>query len=186
MNRTLPLRWRAAVAAFPLVFLPHELEEAAYTARTDEMVRRVDAALRRRIGERTPDLAGFYHKHLELETGEAFKAAAIVAGLGAAAAWPVALRPRRGPALQLFAAAAGLRLVNGVMHLGQAATARRYAPGMATGLAVAVPYSLLTLRALRRAGLLEQGEAVRATLAGLALLPPAAAALRVASRSRTR
>ncbi len=184
MATRLPPRWRAAIAAFPLVFLPHELEEALFVARTDEMVRRLDEVLRQRLGDGTPDLTGFYKERLGLTRDEAVRAAAIAAALGAATAWPLALRPRRGPALYVFAAMTGLRLVNGAMHVTQAAVARRYAPGMATGIAIALPYSLLTLRALRRAGLLEKGDAARATLSGLALLPAAAAAIRLAARRR--
>jgi hypothetical protein len=146
----------------------------------------LDKSLRRRLGERAPDLAAFYDAHLALDREEAIAAAVIAAALGATAAWPVALRPRRGSAVKLFAAMAGLRLVNAAMHLAQAGAARRYAPGMATGLVVALPYSVLTLRALRRARLLDRGEATRATLAGLVLLPPAAAVIRLAARRRIR
>jgi hypothetical protein len=179
-------RWRAAVAAFPLVFLPHEIEEALLAARTDEMVRDLDAALRRRLGDRSPDLAARYQTHLALTTEQGPRMVAITAALGAAAAWPVALRPRPGRALELFAAVTGLRLVNAVMHVVQSAVTRRYAPGTSTGLLIAVPYSLLTLRALRRAGLLTRWQVLRTTLAGLALLPAAAVVLRLASRRRIR
>lgn len=186
---------RASAAAFPAVFVVHDIAEALQAARADE-------SLGRLLGRASPRAAALFERRLRLEEREYLAAAAGAFALGAAAAWPVVARPRRGPALTFFTAAVMLRLANSLVHAVETAAPRdtsgvagdaggggaasapapRLSPGAASALALGLPYCLLTLRALSRAGLATPGELLRALVLGAALMPAAAVTLRLGAR----
>ncbi len=193
MSHSIPLR--ASAAAFPAVFLVHDVAEALQAARADE-------SLGRLLGRASPRAAALFERRLRLEEREYLAAAAGAFALGAAAAWPVAARPRRGPALTFFTAAVMLRLANSLVHaaataaprtpsaaagdaaggVAASAPASRLSPGAASALVLGLPYCLLALRALRRAGLATPGELLRALVLGATLMPAAAVTLRLVAR----
>jgi hypothetical protein len=171
---------RAAIAAFPLVFLAHDLEEALGAQRMNELLGRPLAG---RLEELVPGGAPAWFVGLsEVSRDEMLVAAALLFVAGAAAAWPLALRPRRGAFAAAVATAASLRLANSVMHGFHAAVARRYVPGLATSLAAGLPVSVAVLRALRRDGLITAPGLAAGVLAGPVLLPPAALLTRLVAR----
>jgi hypothetical protein len=60
--------------------------------------------------------------------------------------------------------------------------ALRFSPGAPSALVLGLPYCLLTLRALRRAGLATPRELLPALVLGAALMPAAAVTLRLGAR----
>lgn len=171
---------RTTIAALPLVFLAHDLEEALGAERMNELLGRPLAGL---LEELVPGGAPARLIDLsEVSRDEMVIAAGLVFAAGAAVAWPLAARPRRGTLATLVATAASLRLANSLMHAVHAGVARRYVPGLATSLAVGLPYSLVLLRELRGRDLLGPGALVTAALTGVVMLPPTALLTRLAAR----
>jgi Protein of unknown function with HXXEE motif len=171
---------RSTIAASPLVFLTHDLEEALGAERMNELLGRPLAG---RLGELVPGGAPTWLRDAsEVSRDEMLIAAGLVFAASAAVAWPLAARPRRGPLATLVATAASLRLANSLMHAAHAGSARHYVPGLATSLGVGLPYSLALLHDLRKGNLVSDRGLFGAALAGVLLLPPAALATRLAAR----
>ena len=127
-------------------------------------------------------MAGALGRRFSLDRRQYAAAGGAAALLGALAAWPFAVAPRRGPQLAVFEVVLMLRLANSVLHVVQAGITRRAAPGTATAAALGLPYCLVTLVVLRRDGLLRGADAAAAVAAGAALMPVAALVLRAAAR----
>ena len=170
-----PTTLRALAAAFPFVFLPHDGAEARRAGDTDATL----AGLAERV---SPAAAAALGQGFSLDRRQYAAAGRAAALLGALAAWPFALAPRRGPLLTVFEVALMMRLANSVLHVVQAGITRRAAPGTGTAAAVGLPYCLVTLAVLRRDGLLRGADAAAAVVAGAALMPAAALVLRTAAR----
>jgi hypothetical protein len=174
---------RTAIAAFPLVFVAHDLEEALGAERVNELLGRPLAG---RLQELVPSTPSWLVAASEMSRDEMVVAAGLVAAATAAAAWPLAARPRRGLGADLVATAASLRLANSLMHVAHAGLTGRYVPGLLTSLTVGLPCSLAMLRLLRRDGLIGSDGLALSVAAGAALLPPAAIVTRIAARRLAR
>jgi hypothetical protein len=85
----------------------------------------------------------------------------------------------------MTAYAAVVLLLGGHMlpHTAQAILLRRVLPGLAGGLLVSLPYSVVVTRRLLRHGLVEPADLAQTTAAGAALLVPAILGLRAFSRA---
>jgi hypothetical protein len=68
-------------------------------------------------------------------------------------------------------------------HTAQAIALRRVPPGLAGGLTIALPYSVLMVRRLVRHGLVDPGALARAMAVGAVLLLPAVLGVRALGRA---
>jgi hypothetical protein len=81
-----------------------------------------------------------------------------------------------------YAAATLLLGLHMLDHVAHAVALRRYLPGLAGGLALSLPYSVLVVRRLHRAGLVDLRAVRRAVAIGAVLLPPGLLGLRALVR----
>lgn len=102
---------------------------------------------------------------------------AVVAGAAAAGA----RTGGRSPAFQAVLAGFG---IHGLMHLGQAALARGYTPGVVTAPLVVLPFTAWAWRRLKAEGVQVRGGA--ASAAGLAVLPLALGGVHALAHAVTR
>jgi hypothetical protein len=82
-----------------------------------------------------------------------------------------------------YAAVVLLLGVHMLPHTMQAIMLRRVLPGLAGGLLVSLPYSMVVTRRLLRHGVVEPADLASATAVGAALLVPAILGLRAFSRA---
>ena len=158
LSRTLNPPARRWIAASPLIYLVHDLEELA-TARDW-----VGANWHRLPRVLVSWLGG----DIDLTHVYAVAIAIILVAMAAvaiAAASPRATRTM----LTVFTLCVMLRLSNALLHLGQAAFTRAYVPGLVTALLLVLPYSIWLIMRLER-GALVRHEAVHVLFIGGLLL----------------
>ncbi len=122
--------------AFPVVFLIHDLEEV-FTAE------RFWAANRGRL-----PLVTRFTTRIEVTTRMFAVAVAILFVVVLAATFAASGTLRRGVAIDIFAIAVVLLLLNVFTHAGQSVLLRIYSPGVISAILVVLPYTLYTLHRL--------------------------------------
>lgn len=173
-------RWvntKALICAFPAVFLIHDLEEVLTTE-----------GFLRENRDRLP-LPSSIKTRVTVTTNQFALAVTFLFGIVSAISYLAARSLKPGRAMQLFAAITSLLFLNVFTHLGQSLLVRRPTPGVVTAVTVGLPYSLYTLRRLRREKLIgEKGlprTMVTAALLGLPTVLSAHAVGRLAARWRS-
>lgn len=166
---------RRLVLLLPAALLAHDLGEVAGS---DELNRALGD-----LAERVPALAdklapalAISHRQMAVAVGM------LTAGLGGLA-WQAARSGARSQAMTGYAAATLLFGGHILGHVAQAVVLRRYLPGLAGGLVVSLPYSVVVLRRLQRNGLVDSGAVGRTAAVGAALGVPALLAVRALGRA---
>lgn len=162
------------IQLLPVAFLAHDLGELAGNAKLD----RAFADLT----QRSPVLANRLVPRFTT-TGPQFAVGVGVLTAGCAAlSWRAARSVPRSQAMTTYAAATLLLGLHMLGHVAHAVALRRYLPGLAGGLALSLPYSVLVVRRLHRAGLVDLRAVRRAVAIGAVLLPPGLLGLRALVR----
>ncbi len=164
---------RAVIAASPIVFLVHDLEEVIVT----EGFLREN---RERLG-----LPSFLTRRMEATTAQFAVAVAYLFVIVSAISLAAARSLRPGAAINLFATATSIRFLNVFTHLGQALLLRRATPGVVTAVTVALPYSLYALRRLRAENLVDRRSLRQAMIVGAVLGGPVVLSAQAVGRLAT-
>ena len=164
-------RW--LVLGLPVAFLAHDLGEV----RGNEELNQALADL----ASGSPRLARVAERMRTSDRQMAVAVSALTAAC-VVVAWRAARRPAPSPAMSDFAV--GTAVVGGhlVSHVAQSVLLRRPAPGLAGGLLVTVPYTVVVLRRLQQRGYVDGRQTARWTAAGFVLLGPVLAAVRLLAR----
>jgi hypothetical protein len=166
---------RRLILLLPAAFLAHDLGEVAG-----------NHELNRAFGdlaERFPAVADRLAPALAISRRQMAVAVGLLTAGLSVLTWQASRSAARSQVMTGYAAATLLVGGHILGHLGQAVALRRYLPGLAGGLVVSLPYSVVVLRRLQRNGLVEPGAVGRAAAVGAALGIPGLLGVRALGRA---
>lgn len=166
---------RRLILLLPAAFLAHDLGELAGN---DELNRAA-----RDLTRRVPVLAERALPHFTTSRAQATVAIGALAASVTVLSWRAARSTPRSPTMTAYAAVTLLLGAHILPHTAQAIALRRVPPGLAGGLTIALPYSVLMVRRLVRHGLVDPGALARAMAVGAVLLLPAVLGVRALGRA---
>jgi Protein of unknown function with HXXEE motif len=166
---------RRLILLLPAAFLAHDLGEVAGS---DQLNRALGD-----LAERFPAVADRLVPALAISRRQmAVVVGMLAAGLGRLS-WQAARSGAHSQAMTGYAAATLLIGGHILGHVAQAVALRRYLPGLAGGLVVSLPYSVVALGRLQRHGLVDPGAVAGAAAVGVVLGVPALLAVRALGRA---
>jgi hypothetical protein len=166
---------RRLILLLPVAFLAHDLGELA----GNDELNRAACDLTRRF----PVLAERILPRFITSRAQATVAIGTLAAGVAGLSWRAARSAPRSPIMTAYAAATLLLGAHMLPHTMQAIALRRRLPGLAGGLTISLPYSVLVVRRLLHRRLVAPDALARAAAAGAVLLVPAVLGVRALGRA---
>jgi hypothetical protein len=166
---------RRLILLLPAAFLAHDLGELAGN---DELNRAAEDLTRR-----WPIVAEQIVPRFTTSRAQSTVAIGTLTAGVTMLSWRAARSTLRSPTMTAYAAATLLLGAHMLPHAAQAVVLRRVLPGLAGGLAVLLPYSVVVICRLLRHGLVEPGALARTAAVGAVLGVPVVLGARALGRA---